>query len=864
MQKMAIAPEFVGRLIGNYRILAEIGSGGMGTVYRALDTRLEREVALKLLPEHSAFDESSLHRFRKEARAASALSHPNICTIYDAGEEDGVPYIAMELLEGQTLTHAIGSHPMPLESILRLGAGICDALQYAHDRGVIHRDIKPSNIFVTTRGDAKLLDFGLAKRLQQGTTTGTATTLPVDITEPGRLLGTVAYMSPEQAQGKTLDKRSDLFSFGAVLYEMATGTRAFSGDSSASVIADLLRGEPKPPGALNPKIPPELQSIITKALEKDPADRYQSAADMMADLRRLNRQLSSSAISSAGARPPARRSKLFLALSILALIAVALVIAALLIPSPTPGQLDSTQITFSPEPKEAPLFTDGARLYFTSRGVPSEMAVSGGAIAPMSILDPGMVVVDISPDASKVLALKPSLNDEMRRGSLWEAPIFGGTPRKLSDHPMEAARWSPDGRSIAFMDRQTLYLCDADGSNERKIWEAPGYSYFLSFSPDGSRLAVSVFHPDTEITHLWMLKSDGSDAHQLTFRWPDTKSEWDGQWTPDGRHFTFLSDREGHTNIYELISPRWYEIWKKPSAIRITGNQIEIQAYAPARDSKSLFMLGLLQQGAMQVLDPEAKRFVPFLNGLDALEFSISRDRQWMVFTEYPTLNLWKSRLDGTDRVQLTNSPAYWARWSPDGKTIVYMDWKRIYLIPADGGAPQAIPPSDGNQVAPSWAPDGQSIYFNNFPFPGQPIKGIQVYDLGAPKVFLMPGTAGYYVSSWSPDGKYMVAIAQNPSRMVLYSADKKQWKDLKQFNFSWGYWAWANDSRSIYMSTTISGVGVYQLTVPEGKWTKTSGMDGVTLRGLAPDMFVSMTADGKPALMSDTSVGQVYSLKWK
>src|ERR1700751_4317093 len=493
---MAMAPESVGRLIGNYRILAEIGSGGMGHVYRALDIRLEREVALKLLPEHSVSDENSLNRFRKEARAASALSHPNICTIYDAGEEDGVPYIAMELLEGQTLTHAIGSHPMPLESILRLGAGICDALQYAHDRGLIHRDIKPSNIFVTTRGDAKLLDFGLAKRLQQDTTSGTATTLPVDITEPGRLLGTVAYMSPEQAQGKTLDRRSDLFSFGAVLYEMSTGMRAFSGDSSASVIAELLRGEPKSPRTLNPRVPPELQSIITKALEKDPAERYQSAADMMADLRRLNRQLSSSEISAAAAKPRARRSKLFLTLSILALIVVALVIAILLTPSSIPGQLDSTQITFSPEPKDGPLFTDGARLYFTSRGVPSEMAETGGSIAPMSILDPGMIAADISPYASKVLALKTSLNDEMRRGTLWEAPIFGGTPRKLSDHPMEAARWSPDGRSIAFMDRQTLYLCDADGSNERKMWEAPGYSYTLTFSPDGSRLVMTIYLPD--------------------------------------------------------------------------------------------------------------------------------------------------------------------------------------------------------------------------------------------------------------------------------------------------------------------------------------------------------------------------------
>ncbi|MGC2163402.1 MAG: hypothetical protein WA634_15950, partial [Silvibacterium sp.] len=269
-------------------------------------------------------------------------------------------------------------------------------------------------------------------------------------------------------------------------------------------------------------------------------------------------------------------------------------------------------------------------------------------------------------------------------------------------------------------------------------------------------------------------------------------------------------------------------------------------------------------QGAMQALDLHAHKFTPFLGGLSALELTVSPDRQSMVYTEYPTMNLWKSRLDGSERVQLTDSPAYWPRWSPDGKLIAYMDWKKIYIISADGGVPQTIPPSDGDQVAPSWSPDGQSIYFNNFPYPGQPIKGIQVFDLATRKIAIMPGSVGYYVASWSPDGKYLVAIAQNPSRMVLYSAETKQWKDLKQFDTSWGYWVWNSDSRSIYMASTLGGNGIYQLTIPDGKWTRINGMDGVTLRGLAPDSYISLTAEGQPALMSDTSVTQVYSLHWK
>jgi len=523
-----------------------------------------------------------------------------------------------------------------------------------------------------------------------------------------------------------------------------------------------------------------------------------------------------------------------------------------------------TQITFSSDQKEPPLLTDGTRLYFQSQGIPSEMAVTGGAIAPMRILDPGMKMLDISADASKVVALKPSLNDETGRGTLWEAPILGGTPRKLSDHLAQVARWSPDGRSIAFMDRQSLYLCDADGTNERKIWEAPGYSYSLSFSPDGARLSVSIYSSNE--VHLWTLKADGSDQHPLQLDWPAKSNKWDGQWTPDGRHFIFLSDREGHANAYELIPPPWYEFWKKPSAVRITGNEVEIEAAAPARDSKSLFVLGRLQEGAMEVLDSEAKRFIPFLNGIAALQFTISPDRQWMAYTEYPTMNLWKSKLDGTERVQLTNSPAHWDQWSPDGKWIAYMDYKKIYILSADGGVPQPIPPSGADQFTPSWSHDGRSIYFCHIPYPGQPTKGIRILDLATQKISLMPDSAGYYIPSWSPDGKYLVAIAQNPSRMVLYSAETRQWKDIKQFDTPGGYWVWASDSKSIYMALTEGDVGIYQLTIPDGKWTKLSGMEGVTLGGLAPGAypFLSLTADGRPALMSDTSVTQIYSLKWK
>ncbi|MGD0160955.1 MAG: protein kinase [Candidatus Sulfotelmatobacter sp.] len=889
----------IGQTISHYRIVEKLGGGGMGVVYKAEDTRLHRFVALKFLPEKVARSPHSLARFQVEAQAASALNHPNICTIYDIGEQDGEAFIAMEFLDGLPLKHRIAGRPLEIGTLLALGIEIADALDAAHTHGIIHRDINPTNIFVTKRGNAKILDFGLAKLALDdqahvsGNTFGGVTQSPDDLTRPGSALGTIPYMSPEQALGRPLDSRTDLFSFGVVLYEMATGVLPFRGQTTAAFFDSLIHSVPEWPLRFNPATPLELERIVKKALEKEPAQRYQSAAEMRVDLQRLRREIESGQTVTA-ARPapdskeriralfataynaipaPPKKAKIlpWLAAALVALaglIAVALFVRS---PASPPAVVASLQITNDGTSKRS-LVTDGTRLYFSEyvNGHSTLMQVStaGGETAPVPTSLASADVYDFYPGRSELL-VKGMAEGSETEWPVWVLPIPAGSPRPVGNILAHAATWTPDGQHIVYARQSSLYVCTADGTDSHELIAVQGVPFAPRFSPDGRFLRFTIRDPNQRTSSLWEVSADGKNLHPLLPDWNKPAQESNGTWTPQGDYYLFESTRDHSQNIWALregTSP-----FRKASAAptQLTVGPLMSSNPVPSPDGKKLFVIGQQRRFDLIGLDHKSQ-FSIYLPGVSAGEADILPNGDWITYVAHPDLTLWRSKLDGSSRIQLTYPPmqTHSPRWSPDGTQIAFMasrpgkPWK-IFVLPAEGGTPHEVVPADHNQGDPTWTPKSDSIVFAGVPwleYGSAKGPNIHIVDLKTSQISDLPGSEDLFSPRCSPDGRYIAALSADSTKLMLYDIEKKDWTQLAQSRF--GFENWSHDGRYLYAEDYSDQTDdLVRVSVPGGKVERVLSLKEIP-RGFDPwEFWVGLAPDDSPLLMRDRSTQEIYSL---
>lgn len=873
---LTLAP---GTRLGDYEVQKLIGSGGMGEVYRARDLRLRREVAVKVLPSFLSADRERLRRFEQEAQAAAALSHPNILAVFQMGTYQNAPYLVSELLEGETLRTHISRGALSVRRAIEFAIQIAHGLAAAHEKGIVHRDLKPENLFVIKDGRVKILDFGLAKLKQPARRSEKSTPTLGEETEPGVVMGTVGYMSPEQVRGQEVDQRTDVFAFGAILYEMLAGKRAFQKTTSADTMSAILNEEPAPVSQFAMNIPPALQRTVHRCLEKFPEQRFQTASDLAFALEALS-DSAVTPLSPVRTTGPTRRFSRRLALAALA--------AVLLIAGPVWWQTASViprvegvrQLTEDGEPKLSndggALVTDGLRVYFRegSSVYPKvvQVSVNGGQTAPVPMRFKYADLDDLAPDASSLLV---TAGDDI--GGLWRQPLPAGEARSMGFDSNDV-RFFPDGRLI-FEDGSSLYVANSDGSNRRKLADVAGSPFGPSVAPDGRRIRFTVL-ADNVLYSMWEINSDGTGLHQVQLKnFPQTIGEVAGNWSRDSKYFLFQTEHDGRWDLWAL--PENSGMFRQSAApVQLTNGPLSYESPVASRDGKQIFAVGSKKRGELIRYDTKSGQFAPYLSGISAVESRVSPDGMWLLYVSYPDRTLWRSRSDGSEQQQLTFPPlmVLYPEISPDASKVAFSGLSSssglgVYVLNVEGGTPEKVVDMGH---APAWSPDGNSLAFaavvpGRHPFDETHWLEIHIIDLLTKQIRVVP-TAEDRFGPWWPQPDKLVAASTLPTNEpYVFDFKTQKWSRLGE-GFQVDNWAPSRDGKYLYLLTSGGdGPKVRRIRASDLRIETVTDIASLrlvsddSLRGASSGGWIGVAADGSPTLTHDVGSDEIYALdvKW-